>query len=54
MNKFILLTLFPLFMFGQTYETQKYNLMYGHIKFRMKITEFCANFPISRNELNEV
>jgi len=27
MNKFILLTLFPLFMFTQTYETQKYNLI---------------------------
>ena len=27
MNKFILLTLFPLFMFSQTYETQKYNLI---------------------------
>ena len=27
MNRFILLTLFPLFMFTQTYETQKYNLI---------------------------
>ena len=27
MNKFILLTLFPLFMFTQTYETQTYNLI---------------------------
>ena len=27
MNKFILLTLFPLFMFAQNYETQKYNLI---------------------------
>ena len=27
MNKIILLTLFPLFMFTQTYETQKYNLI---------------------------
>ena len=27
MNKLILLTLFPLFMFTQTYETQKYNLI---------------------------
>ena len=27
MNKFILLTLFPLFMFTQTYETQKYDLI---------------------------